>query len=208
LWRANPVYHPVSAWSPDWGYGFPCRMSESLVRDVPVGDGQPGPMQLIKLHGSVNWRIPHGHSRPYGADAIRHHEPWFEHYGPVKVPLDRLSLLLEPEPFMVPPVLTKSDLIEQPILRTTWRLAIDALESAKNIVFIGYSLPITDIAARFLFQEGLFHLEQPKSIIIVDFAGSDVERRDKSARLLDAYQRVFPGIIADQFDFSGAVEWV
>ena len=60
-------------------------------------------MHLIKLHGSTNWRVLNGSPKPFGADAIRHHEDWFRHFGYTKVPLDDLELLLEPKPFMVPP---------------------------------------------------------------------------------------------------------
>ncbi len=208
LWRFRRVYDPPSAWSPDWGYGFPCRMSEALVRDVGVGGGEPGPMQLIKLHGSLNWRIPYGHPKPYGADAIRHHEPWFEHYGTQKIPIEQLDRLLEPEPFMVPPVLTKADLVEQPVLRITWSVAVEVLKRAERVVFIGYSIPLTDIAAGFLFREGLNHVNPAKAITVVDFAKDEQQREEKLARLLASYRIVFPDVAPEQFVFSGAVQWV
>lgn len=31
LWQYRPIHNTLEAWSPDWGYGFPCRMSESCV---------------------------------------------------------------------------------------------------------------------------------------------------------------------------------
>src|SRR5262249_32971049 len=103
-------------WNPDWGYGFPCRPSESLRGDVLIEPGPAHRMRLMKLHGSLNWRIPYGHPRPYGAEAIRHHEPWSERSGNPKPPQESVERLLEPELLMIPPVLTKADIVEQPIL--------------------------------------------------------------------------------------------
>jgi SIR2-like domain len=198
-------YHDV--W-PDWGYGFPCRPSESLRGEVPLRPGAPGAVRLIKLHGSINWRIPYGHQEPYGADAVRHHERWSRRLIYPRAALEELEIMLEPEPFMVPPVLTKADLVEQPILRTMWLLAIQALKKAQRVVFLGYSLPLTDIAAGFLFREGLTHLEHRNAITVIDFARDDHETKEKLQRLRASYGNVFPSIEREQFDFSGAADWV
>jgi hypothetical protein len=165
-------------------------------------------MLLLKLHGSVNWRISLGHSRPYAVDGIMHHEPWFEYFDRQKIPLKGIDQFLETEPLLVPPVLTKTDLVEQPILRLTWSLAVNTLKRAKRVVFIGYSLPLTDIAAGFLFREGLSHLNSVASVTVVDFARNDEEKNDKLPGLLAAYRKVFPDIKAEQFDFSGGAKWV
>jgi hypothetical protein len=208
LWKSLRRYDPRSAWSPDWGYGFPCRISESCVTGPPSIPGGPGPVLLLKLHGSVNWRIPLGHPRPYAVEAITHHETWFEYFDRQRIPLDDLEQFLETDPFLVPPVLTKTDPVEQPLLRLTWSLAIKALQRAKRVVFIGYSLPLTDIAAGFLFREGLSHLTSAATITVVDFAGDEKEKEQKLARLLAAYQNVFPWIKPEQFEFRGGANWI
>jgi hypothetical protein len=145
-------------WLPGWGYGFPCQTSDHCVnvalREVLV----LAPMELLKLHGSVNWRIPLGYPKPYAVDAIRHHESWSTIDGP-KVLLDVIEPFLEPDLLIVPPVLTKAELAEQPVLRLVWKLALKSLKAAKRAVFIGYSMPLTDVAAGFLFREGLAHLD-------------------------------------------------
>jgi hypothetical protein len=208
LWSHRQFYDPAEGWTPDWGYGFPCAMSESAVRNVTIGPGKPSRMLLLKLHGSVNWRILLGHSGPFAVDAVRHHEEWFQHHVSSKIPLDHVEPFLEDEPFLVPPVLTKTDLVEQPILRLVWTLAVKALARARRVVFIGYSLPITDIAAGFLFREALQHLDPSKDITVVNFAESDAGRQSKEKGLIAAYQSVFPSIKPDRFDFSGAETWV
>jgi hypothetical protein len=164
-------------------------------------------MSLLKLHGSVNWRVPLGHRSPYAADSIRHHEEWFKTLGE-KVGLDAIEPYLETGPIIVPPVLTKTELVEQPILRLTWSLALASLRQAKKVVFLGYSMPLTDIAASFLFREGLRHLEHSKDVEVVDFIANDGERGPKLDRLLPAYRSVFPDIAPERFVFSGAIPWI
>jgi hypothetical protein len=209
LWTFNPMHITARAWTPDWGYGFPCRMSESCIRDTPAGIADPESMLLLKLHGSLNWRIPLGYPKPYVIEAIRHHEPWFEHYGHGhdKVDVASLERFLESEPMIIPPVLTKSELNEQPVLRLTWENAISALEKAERVVFLGYSLPITDIAAGFLLREGLDHLPS-EAVHVVDFADNDQDRREKRERLLRSYKNVSPTITEEQFEFDGAMDWI
>jgi hypothetical protein len=97
------------SWNPDWGYGFPCRTSESLTGDILVEPAPTGRSRLVKLHGSLNWRIPYGYPKPYGAEAIRHHESWSERFGNAKPALEPVERLLESEPLIVPPVLTKAE---------------------------------------------------------------------------------------------------
>jgi hypothetical protein len=109
---------------------------------------------------------------------------------------------------MVPPVLTKADIVEQPILRITWSLALEALKPARRVVFIGYSMPLTDIAGSFLFREGLRHLDHAKAITVVDWARDVTEAEKQRSGLVTTYRKVFPDITPDQFDFSGGPEWI
>ena len=113
----------------------------------------------------VNWRPKLGAKEPYMVDDIVHHEDWWlrgtrgrmrdgEHRGIYENRLPRMTLVEqqpEREPLIDPPILTKSALNEQPILRRIWATAYKAINEAEHIVFVGYSLPITDIAASYLF---------------------------------------------------------
>jgi hypothetical protein len=199
--------HPQDAWSPDSGYGFPCRFSEGFVSGTHYLPTSRSAMLLLKLHGSVNWRIRLGHPSPYSVDSVMHHEDWY-HPLPDRLDLPRVAQFFEKEPLLVPPVLTKTDLVDQPILRLLWSLALNALKRAKRVAFIGYSLPLTDIAASFLFREGMSHAEESREIAVVDFAGNDEQKREKLPRLLTAYRNVFPHITEAHFDFSGGAGWV
>ncbi len=209
LWTFYPANITSNAWTPDWGYGFPCRMSESCVRDTPAAIAEPGEMLLLKLHGSMNWRIPLGYPKPYVIEAVRHHEPWFEHYGygHDKIKVETVEPFLETEPMIIPPVLTKAELNEQPVLRLTWQHAISALEQATCVVFLGYSLPITDIAAGFLFREGLDHLPE-EAVRVIDFAVNEKDRQEKLDQLLRSYRNVSHSITEERFEFCGAADWI
>src|SRR6266478_3939940 len=167
-------------------------------------------MLLLKLHGSTNWRVPLGYAKPYPLEVVRHHETWFESYylGSPKIALDVIDPVLEPDPVMIPPVLSKSSLVEQPMLRFLWSRAYDVLSAAKHVVFIGYSLPISDMSAGYLFREGLRHLDQAKEITVVDYARNEQERTATFARIHLAYRNVFPKISEDQFDLAGARSWM
>jgi SIR2-like domain len=209
LWEYWPTHGLTSAprWSPDRGYGFPSRISESCVREAPRMDG-PSSMVLLKLHGSLNWRVPLGYPKPYPLEVIRHHETWFAQAALPKLGLDSVEQVLEPDPVIIPPVLTKTALVEQPILRFLWSRAFDVLSTANHVVFIGYSLPTTDISAGYLFREGLRHLAHSKQITVVGYAQNDRDCIGKLNLLHSAYRKVFPGISEGQFDFSGARAWL
>ena len=190
-------------WHPDGGYGFYCRSSRFLVQDSEGRVMDTTSMYLLKLHGSLNWRVRRGHLAPYTMDAIVHHEAWLPGEGQLNQPGNAaIEDHLQPEPFMVPPILAKTDLGEQPILRLVWHKSFEALRFAQKVVFVGYSFPATDFAADVLFTEALDALHW-RNIWIVNFASNDAERRN----LRGAYRSRFGPIPPDRFDFRGALEW-
>jgi hypothetical protein len=189
----------IPYWHPDGGYGFFCRPSESVIRHRQYFMDVLATF-LLKLHGSVNWRPKRGYSQPYAVEAIVHEEPWFTSPPLNEFDRYRVSLHVEADSFIVPPVLMKSSLVEQPILRLLWSLARQTLERAQRVVFVGYSLPITDLAAAYLFRESIGAECQ---IEVVNYVSTERER----SNLLEAYRRVFPRITETEFDFGGALEW-
>ena len=80
---------------------------------------------------------------------------------------------LEPEPVIVPPVLSKSDLVAQPVLRLVWSLAYEHLSTAEAVTFIGYSFPATDTSARVLFAEALADLP-PDAVTVVGLETDEI----------------------------------
>jgi hypothetical protein len=146
LWKFNPVtsgWSPDSRyWHPDGGYGFFCRPSSVCVADSSIFMDRPRSV-LLKLHGSVNWRTRLGEGAPRGPAALLHHEVWMPRHTPhFGDPFEdhEIESHLEPEPFIVPPVLLKTGLTLHPVLRVVWAAAREKLSEATRVVFMGYSL--------------------------------------------------------------------
>jgi len=184
LYEHGKNRHPF--WTPDAGYGFFCRPRQLLIHNMPVFMDKPG-ILLLKLHGSVNWRIQLGTQSPFRIDSFYHAADWFEPYTTVApVAIEYAEKHLEPTPFIVPPVLSKTALLAEPILRYVWNLACETLESAREIVFVGYSLPLTDLAASTLFSEAISR-SSPPDIRVMIYHAKEEERQ----RILNSYKKLF-----------------
>lgn len=204
LWKVNPIHGDFRGphWQPVWGYGFYCRSSYDLVDDAQLGSVLTS-MRLIKLHGSVNWRTKLGSPQPYGLDAVVNHESWFSPFSMDRSLVPHIEDHLDPEPFIVPPVLVKSSLVEEPVLQFMWSLAYEVLEKAERVIFVGYSFPVTDMATRFLFTETLLRDKERPDIRVVNLKSAEDEREAVRRN----YREVFPEIAESQFDFQGARNW-
>lgn len=209
LWRVRSVhfadfYLPAGPyWHPDGGYGFYCRPSSSCVRDR-TGMIDLSTSRLLKLHGSTNWFPRRGSRPPYALDSIVHHEYWLPANDEAESQLRNASVLehhLEQTPFIIPPVLAKASDLAEPVITMIWSSAFESLRQATEVVFIGYSFPVTDLSARFLFTETLAHESQ--KVRVVNYADEAKERE----RIKRAYRRVFPALTDGQFEFDGARAW-
>ena len=185
------------SWTPYWGYGFACSSSLDTVASFSKLE-DASDLLLLKLHGSINWRAKLGYPSPFAIESIAHHHGWS---GDRRYP--EIAGHLEPEPVMVPPVLSKSSLVEQPVLRLVWSHAFANLETAHEVTFIGYSFPPTDMAARTLFSEALKDLPR-EDITVVNLSREDAEAEVTRSR----YRSVLGDIPDEQFRFEGALEWI
>ena len=188
-------------WNPYWGYGFFCQPSANTVSDFSQGPKASG-LLLLKLHGSVNWWPRLGYPKPFALDAIVHHHRW-EGISRRLFPRDVVARHLESEPVIVPPVLSKSDLVAQPVLRLVWTLAYEHLSTAEAVTFIGYSFPTTDTAARVLFSEALADLPLD-AVTVVGLETDDIGAEALKTR----YRDVLGPIPDDCFFLDGALDWV
>ena len=185
-------------WDPLGGYGFHCPNSLNTV--ARMDEGITGSARLLlKLHGSINWRPKLGHEHPVPLDAITHHDDWS---GMAGTGLPYIGQHLEPQPAIVPPVLSKSSLVEQPVLRLVWSQAFKILQSAHEVTFLGYSFPTTDVAARALFSESLNDLPR-QDIHVVNCADSE----SKAEVIRSAYRSALGDVPDAQFHFDGALHW-
>ena len=188
----------TASWNPYWGYGFFCPSSQDTIASSE-GLKQNSLLKLLKLHGSINWRPKLGYASPVAVDSITHHHVW-----PGTMPrFPQVSGNLEHEPVLVPPVLSKSSLVEQPVLRLVWSRAFNRLSKAHEVTFIGYSFPVTDISARTLFFEALRDL--PRGDINVVNLSRDESEADATR---EQYRSVLGDIPEENFHFNGALEWI
>ena len=192
-----------SGWHPDGGYGFYCQDSIGTIGahwNADIGD--PTPMLLLKLHGSINWRPRKGYTEPYVLDAITHHEQWPRDDQRKSQRRELVERHLESSPLITPPVLSKSGLVRQPVLRLIWALAYEKLAKAHRVTFVGYSFPATDMAAQTLFSEALRDIPRD-AINVVNLARTEAEEKSITER----YRSILGHIPDRQFDFSGALTW-
>ena len=202
LHRGNPWHAQPKHWHPDGGYGFFIRPSSAAVVESDIYMNTTS-MLLLKLHGSINWYPRKGERPPYNLNALHHDEYWFTRDPEASIPAqETVARHFEPDPFIIPPVLDKTALSNEPVLQVVWSLAKDAISRASRVYFVGYSMPVTDMAASFLFNESLdgkSHL-----IRVINQATSE----DSKKQIWSAYRRVFPKLADDQFEFEGALKWV
>lgn len=196
----DEAFSKSPSWNPDWGYGFFCPSAAASVSAMGANPVVARTL-LLKLHGSLNWRARLGFTAPYAFGAITHQLAWHDDASSYVHP--HIERHLEPEPVMVPPVLTKSGLVEQPVLRLVWSQAFERLVAASGVTFIGYSFPATDTAARVLFSEALRDLPRPGIRVV----GLEESPADKDA-LTVRYRSVLGDIPDDSFFFGGARRWV
>jgi hypothetical protein len=203
LWKATQADTVgLPAWHPDGGYGFHCRPSSVCVADTERFM-DPTRSLVLKLHGSVNWRSRLGEGTPRGPAGILHHEDWFSERVPYKPTADRIESHWELDSFIVPPVLVKAELAVHPVLNVVWKLAHERLTASSKVVFIGYSLPATDLASRILFRETLSNRDDLEVQIVT--LAHDAPQKDI---VKYAYRTLFKSLPDNQFEFSGAKAWI
>jgi hypothetical protein len=204
LWDVRKEWNELTAglyWHPNSGYGFFCPPAEALVQGNTLSMGRSSTL-LLKLHGSINWRTKRGAIDPYQLDTVLHYDKWSIHPS-LAADADIVERHIESKRFIVLPVLMKSDLTDQPTFRLLWDEAYKKLESATHVIFIGYSMPLTDIPAGFLFGEAI----RPSTKIDVVNLSKKKEQKEIQ-KLISNYQSVMPQLTAEMFDFDGAVPWL
>lgn len=210
LWKVhgNKVDPRSLYWHPDGGYGFFCGSPESCVEASNVYMDRSA-MLLLKLHGSINWRPRRGSTHPFSVNSIVHYEEWreLEHVHLIESGglteqdvREMIQRHLERDPLIIPPVLVKADLVREPLLKLLWSLAYDVLAHASKVVFVGYRLPVTDLAASFLFRESMGAISTENVTVV----GRESKRREEIVR---AYQSVIPNLGEDRFRWDGALAW-
>jgi hypothetical protein len=154
---------------------FPAPKSEPLSETF----------RLLKLHGSLSWYwVPNDVT---GATLQR-----WPHLGTFLQPRLDDSRSIERalpgrSPFIAPPSSTKSKYLGNPVIRTIWTRAFEALKNAERVVFIGYSVPLQDQAAMSMIREAFNQNANRPEICIVDLDPGSVTRNLSDALPPDFY---------------------
>lgn len=121
------------------------------------GDVRIATLRLIKLHGSLDWFWnPDDRSGDSLCRRTPSLTPWDEHV-----------LLAGKSHFIVPPLATKAPFYSLGLLRLLWEEASRALQAAKRITVLGYSVPLTDLATTAMLSQNAnphaeWHIVDPK----------------------------------------------
>jgi hypothetical protein len=150
---------------------------EQTFLDSPVGEWGKSPRQtqhtfrLIKLHGSLDWFAAPNDST--GATLIR-----LEHFK--EDSNEEANNGLHPpgrEPYIIPPDANKSPYFVNPIVREMWSMARTALERAKRVILVGYSLPATDTTFGGLLADTIGRRRRDVDVTVVDLDPDSVAER-------------------------------
>ena len=126
-------------------------------RSYGLGNELTGGPALLKPHGSLNW---YGASQVQKVAAEKHVEifPSKGRYEAVEafLPYRQINSTVGRRyvPLIVPPTYLKD--FDRPIFQVLWNRCTDVLSTSKELIFLGYSLPVSDLHAHFIFRCG-FH---------------------------------------------------
>jgi hypothetical protein len=131
---------------------------------------------LVKLHGSVSWYYS-GAESFYGEAIydLRPSQGWSSDGDP--------PWLLDKVPLIIPPTTDKSTFFQNETVRAQWRWAHFMARMAANVYCLGYSLPMTDLLARFMLSD----LSRGHRVFIVNQADGS-----ERAALLKNYETAAP----------------
>jgi hypothetical protein len=135
------------------------------------------PIELLKLHGSLNWVVRTKSSDPElgtifpsprakGRAIYLHHLTSAHHYGAAITPPRPGPGMRNwyAWPLVVPPVYDKHRMTGTELLGELWGTARDRILEADRLVLIGYSLPESDVFARQMLRRG-FAGNEPLEIV-------------------------------------------
>ena len=127
---------------------------------VTSWEGNPVPIKILKLHGSVNWKFCRSCRRvlltPWSTEIDLEQGTFFSHFrgddgltAEYRCPVDGCRF----ETLILPPSYVKD--LRNPVVSMIGSEIEQELRIAKKVVFVGYSLPDADVHVRALFAKSL-----------------------------------------------------
>ena len=119
-------------------------------------------VHLMKMHGSIHWY--------YSGDLeINIDNVYYDSTPEDKSPAYQ-NLKADLNPFIIPPIMDKSEFYKNHVLKTTWYNAYTNLKGASSVVIIGYSIPLSDYSSQMLLRSAI---QKTADIIIVNEDDTD-----------------------------------
>lgn len=118
----------------------------------------PRDVDILKLHGSLNWAVCSQCNSPHLAYYYRYKRLPQEHCSLCK------GLLA---PVLVPPTYRK-DIGRYTFLAKVWEKAEEMIREADEITIVGYSFPDADIEAKWLFKRALLGRGKRPMLVLVE----------------------------------------
>lgn len=155
-----------------------------LLNDPDLLDVQP---LILKLQGSINWGIcpmcgyfkEHHVHIDRQLDGPRVATPSYCHFHPETQWRSKdNSTEFRYRPLLIPPTWAKTS--QSPIIRDLWRQAVQEIQEARCVVFIGYSLPETDMHMKCLLQSALMQRSEPPKIMVINKCCEPQARYEKA----------------------------
>ncbi len=141
----------------------------------PVSSGEiegAANIEILKLHGSLNFPSKRGTTDGYQ----------------LTTPRD--------DPYMLPPIFNKLTTTEP---REMWKVALERLRQAKNIIIVGYSLPATDIYMQYFLKTAVGPNLDLNRVYVFDpvlFEGGE-----RAQSMVDRYLSCFAPQMRNRIDF-------
>lgn len=175
-----------------WKSGIPCKYPISSYSPFPVGnhnekflaeDNLNSASILCKMHGSINYfHLQHDSNNLFISEDIAKAgdqigKSYIRSDRPAIFAVDAINKLREEKQTIIPAIIppTYAKLNRFSWLKETWKEASCALQDAKHLVFIGYSMPISDGFMRALLQGAFAKRRKKKDLIVYVF---DPEAKD------------------------------
>ena len=135
------VEQMIATTAPGTGIDYGCDIQPLQLFDKAVSEGHPE-VSVLKLHGSIDWlvcSICGQFWRDAGKESL-----------PVAIPFQRPSPCCSGrlESTLITPTLLKD--LGRVQTQQIWHRALLALREAERVVFLGYSLPLSDFEFRYL----------------------------------------------------------
>jgi hypothetical protein len=174
-------------------------------RKIESAQGAPmdvWPLEIIKLHGSVNWfwtgserseRCDEEIETRAGHGVVETGVPVFKCQG------EQYVVRSGERPLIIPPLLGKADLPS--LIAAQWRRAVQAMQWARLVVVIGYSFPETDTFMSRLLAEGIRSNKGLERFIIIN---PDADKPKWKARLERMFARSWWDFSVDRVSASFA----